>query len=134
MPVRRYSTLIFTLTLCLGGAGFVGGCSTMHTVSAPARYIESQRPKLVRITPWGGASFFMVGARLENDTVMGFVQDPKGAIGQFRELPFDSVAKVEAQQYAHARTAAAIMGGLAVWAAITYAVVRHEDTEGGQVN
>ena len=115
------------------GILFLGGaCSTMRPVPEPTRYIESVRPKLVRITDTDGQQYLMVGARLQHDTVMGFVQDPATPIGEFRELPMKNVAKLEAQQYVHTRTALAVFGAFAAWAALTYAVVRHEDTEGGQ--
>jgi hypothetical protein len=112
----------------------LGACTSMHTVPTPTRYIESVRPKLVRITQTDGSRFFMVGVRLQGDTVMGFVQDPKRPMGEFRELPVGSIAKLEAQQYVHTRTALAVLGGFAGWAVVTYLVVRHEDTQSGQVD
>lgn len=112
----------------------VAACSSMRTVPAPSRYIESVRPKLIRITETDGSRFFMVGARLQHDTVMGFVQDSKRPIGEFRELPVGNIAKLEAQQYVHTRTALAVLGGFAGWAVLTYMVVRHENTQGGQVD
>jgi hypothetical protein len=112
----------------------LGACSTMKAVPAPARYIEAERPKLLRLTQSDGSRVMMIGARMEGDTVMGFVQTSKTSLGEFREVPMQDITKVEAQQYTHTLTALAIMGAFVGWAAITYAVVRQVDTQGGQVN
>lgn len=95
----------------------------MSTVKTPANYIESVQPKLVRVTRSDGTRFNMTGAHLQGDTLMGFVVHPGGAMGEFTELPLGDVKQVEAQQYAHGKTALAIVAGIGAWAAITYTYV-----------
>ena len=101
----------------------LGACTSMSPVKTPANYIESVQPKMVRITRNDGTRFNMIGAHLQGDTLMGFVVQPNGAMGEFTELPLGDAKVVEAQQYAHGKTALAIVGGIAAWAAITYAYV-----------
>ena len=106
---------------------FAAGCTSMSPVKQPENYIESQQPKVVRITRSNGSKFLMVGARLNGDTLMGFVETPGGAVGEFTEFPFGDVTRVEAQQYAHGKTVLAILGGVLGWAALT-AIVIHQVT------
>jgi hypothetical protein len=122
----RLAITVLALTL--------GACSSMKTLKSPTSYVESVRPKLIRITQTDGQRFNMIGARIEGESVMGFVQEPNGVMGEFREVPFSDVRKVEAQQYVHTLTALAVLGSFVAWGALTYAVAHHEDTEGGQVN
>lgn len=107
------------------------GCTSMSPVKQPQNYIESQQPKVVRITRNNGSKFMMVGARLSGDTLMGFVETKGGAVGEFTEFPFGEVTRVEAQQYAHGKTVLAILGGVLGWAALT-AVVIHQVTHVSQ--
>jgi hypothetical protein len=120
------ATIVLALTL--------GACSAMKTIPAPARYIESVRPKLIRITQTDGQRYEMIGARVDGQEMMGFVQQPNGGLGEFREIPLSDIQKVEAQQYVHTLTALAVLSSFVAWGAITWAVAHHENTEGGQVN
>jgi hypothetical protein len=106
----------------------VSGCTAIRPVRAPTTYIESMRPKFVRITRTDGSRFVMIGAHLHVDTLMGFVEDGSGKIGEFQEVPVHEISKVEAQQWAPARTVLAITGGLFVCSVIIYAVKKHEDS------
>jgi len=107
----------------------VCGCTALRPVNAPGEYIESIRPKVVRITRSDGSQFLMVGARLENDTLMGFVAHKDEPVGVFEEMPFSDVSKLEAQQWASDRTVAAVTAGAVVWAGLSYLIIRHiEDT------
>jgi hypothetical protein len=103
----------------------LAGCTTMRPVRRPANYIESVQPKLIRVTGHDGTRVLMTGAHLEGDTLMGFVARPGGAMGEFTEMSLRDVTMVEAQQYAGWKTAAAISGGLAAWAVITFAFVKY---------
>ena len=100
----RAVTRATAVTLCLA----LGACSSMKTLRTPGTYIESVRPKLIRITQTDGSRYFMIGARMDGDAVMGFVQERKSVMGEFREVPLADVAKVEAQQYVHTMTALAV--------------------------
>ena len=113
-----------------GAALFIvilSGCTAMRPVKTS--YIESVQPKVVRITD-GTGSYYMIGAHLQGDTLMGFVQRPGGAIGEFRELALGDVTKVEAQQYAGGKTVLAITGGILAWAGFTYLVIRQVESGG----
>lgn len=101
----------------------LGGCTSMSPVKTPANYIESVQPKLVRVTRADGTRFNMTGAHLQGDTLMGFVVHEGGAMGEFTEMPLGDVKSVEAQQYAHGKTALAIMAGIGAWAVVTYVYV-----------
>jgi hypothetical protein len=103
----------------------LGGCTALRPVKEPGDYIESVQPKVVRLTKSDGSQIVMVGARLQNDTLMGFVAHRDTPVGVFEEVPFNDVAKVEAQQWAGDRTVVAITAGALVWAGFTYLVVRH---------
>ncbi len=97
----------------------------MRPLSRPANYIEAVQPKLVRVTRTDGTRVLMTGARLQGDTLTGFIQRPSGAMGEFTEMPLTEVSTVEAQRYATGKTALAVAGALLAWAGITYAFVKH---------
>jgi len=101
-----------------------GACTSMSPVKEPTNYIESVTPKMIRVTRTDGQKFTMIGAHISGDTLMGFTERPGGAMGEFTELPIGDVKVVEAQQYAHGKTALAIIGGVGAWALITYGYVK----------
>ena len=113
--VMRAGAVLLTMIL--------GACTSLSPVKTPANYIESTQPKVVRITRTDGSKFLMVGAHLSGDTVMGFVQRPTCAIGEFQEFPLGDVKQVEGEQYAPGKTVLAILGGVGAWAALTAVVI-----------
>jgi hypothetical protein len=97
----------------------------MRPVPRPANYIEAVQPKLIRVTRKDSTKVLMTGAHVQGDTLMGFVQRPGGAMGEFTEISLADVATVEAQRYATGKTMLAVAGGLVVWAGIAYAFVKY---------
>jgi hypothetical protein len=97
----------------------------MRLVPRPANYIEAVRPKLVRVTRKDSTKVLITGAHVQGDTLMGFIQRPGGAMGEFTEMPLAEVATVEAQRYATGKTMLAVTGGLLVWAGIAYGFVKY---------
>jgi hypothetical protein len=107
----------------------LGGCVTMHKVKTPQTYLESSHPKVVRVTRQDGQQFIMIGAHLEADTLMGFVQHPSG-IHEFEELPLGEVSKLEAEQRSGPRTALAIGAGVAGFSLAWYALYNQAEKQG----
>jgi hypothetical protein len=84
---------------------------------------------VVRVTRQNGERFIMIGAHLDADTLMGFVQHPSG-IHEFEEMPLTEVSKLEAEQRSGSRTAIAIGAGVAGFTLAWYALYQQAQKEG----
>lgn len=104
-------------------------CVGMVRVKKPVDYFGIAHPKIVRVTNPDGSRFIMVGAHLENDTLMGFVQRASG-IHQFEELSLTNISKVEAEQRDPKKTAVAISAGVIGFGAAWYALYRQAEKQG----
>jgi hypothetical protein len=127
MSIRVNARFSMRAAVIAGGSLLVlaaGACTSMQTVKQPANYIEAASPKYIKITKSSGETVTMIGAHMSGDTVMGFVERPGGAIGEFTELPITDVTQVQAQQYAHGKTLLAILGAVGAWSLITYGYVK----------
>ncbi|HUK22546.1 MAG TPA: hypothetical protein VLV45_13445 [Gemmatimonadales bacterium] len=105
------------------------GCTGMVRVKEPASYLDDAHPKNVRVTRPDGTSFIMVGARVEDDTLMGFVQQWNG-IHQFEELSLEDVSKLEAQQHSATKTGLAIGVGVLGFAGAWFALYNQAEHQG----
>ena len=56
----------------------LNGCVAMRRLKTPRNDLESLHPKVVRVTRQDGQRFIMIGAHLDVDTLMGFVQQTNG--------------------------------------------------------
>jgi len=123
------------------GAGRPGGavllmvaataCTGMVRLKAPASYIETNQPKLVRVTRANGVQMNMVGARVWSDTLMGFVLHEGGSVAEFQEMPLAELQKVEAEARDPRRTGMLIAGAAAGFAGawyLFYLAAAHEGT------
>jgi hypothetical protein len=118
--IRVLATLLLlTATACVG----------MVRIKQPESYFDSSHPKIVRVTDPTGNQFIMVGAHLEHDTLMGFVQHSSG-IHEFQEVAMTDISKVEAEQRDHTKTAIAIGVGVAGFTVAWYALYRQASKEG----
>jgi hypothetical protein len=107
----------------------LGGCVGMVRVKKPSALVDTAHPKIVRVTPAGGATVIMVGAHLEHDTPMGFVQQPDG-IHQFQELSLGDVSKVEAELPSPVKTGLAIGAGVASFTTAWFLLYKQPEKQG----
>jgi hypothetical protein len=107
----------------------ISGCVGMVRVKTPTNYLESSHPKVVRVTRQDGQRFIMIGAHLDADTLMGFVQQPNG-IHQFQELPLGEISKLEAEQRDPTRTGIAIGAGVVGFGAAWFLLYRQAAKQG----
>lgn len=108
---------------------FIAGCVGMVHIQDPHAYFETGHPKIVQVTPSGGNKFTMVGAHVEADTLMGFVQQWDG-MHTFVELPLDSVSRLEAEQRSTTKTAIAIGAGVAGFGLAWFALYKSSEHQG----
>lgn len=107
----------------------LSGCVTMRRVKAPTSYLEASHPKVVRVTRADGNQFIMIGAHLDADTLMGFVQQ-SGGIHQFQEMTLAEVSRLEAEQRSPMRTGLAIGAGVAGFASAWFLLYRQAEKQG----
>ena len=105
------------------------GCVGMVRIKKPADYFDSSHPKIVRVTDGQGNRFIMVGAHLEHDTLMGFVQHSNG-LHEFEEVALGDVSKLEAEHRSGRKTAMAISAGVLGFTGAWFLLYRQAEKQG----
>jgi hypothetical protein len=89
------------------GLVLLAGCHTMRAVQ-PAQLGTARELSVVWVTRSDRSTVVVRGPEVRADTLIGFVD------GAYHEMPLSEVVSISAREAAHARTAALVVGSLAV--------------------